>query len=95
MDQAVLKQKGTDEPSLSQRLGLMAPKLPLEKITPQRPGSKQDVFSLPEGDVTLQWPERLSQESYEDVEAWTKLILRKIKRSIDAGEQPQNDEAPE
>lgn len=47
-------------------------------------GMKEDVFSLQEGDVTLQWPEALSAESYQDLEDWTKLMLRKIKRSIEA-----------
>lgn len=47
-----------------------------------KPGMKEDVFSLREGDVTLQWPETLSAESYQDLEDWTKLLLRKIKRAI-------------
>jgi len=47
-----------------------------------RPGMKEDVFTLKEGDVVLQWPESLSGESFEDLEEWTKLILRKIRRHI-------------
>jgi hypothetical protein len=47
-------------------------------------GMKEDVFSLREGDVTLQWPETLSADSYQDLEDWTKLLLRKIKRSVAA-----------
>ena len=50
-----------------------------------RPGMKEDVFTLDEGDAVFQWPERLSQESYEDLEAWAELILRKIKRSVGRG----------
>jgi hypothetical protein len=50
-----------------------------------RPGMKEDVFTLKEGDVILQWPETLSAESFQDLEDWTKLLLRKIKRSIPAG----------
>lgn len=45
-------------------------------------GMKEDVFSLKEGDVSLQWPETLSADSYQDLEDWTKLLLRKIKRSV-------------
>jgi 5-bromo-4-chloroindolyl phosphate hydrolysis protein len=45
---------------------------------------KEDVFSLQEGDVTFQWPESLSKDSYQDLEDWTKLMLRKIKRSIES-----------
>jgi len=58
-----------------------------------QPGMKEDVFSLKEGDVVLQWPERISAESFQDLEDWTKLLLRKIKRSIPEDEsgnpQPQ------
>jgi hypothetical protein len=46
------------------------------------PGHKQDVFSLPEGEVVLEWPEPLSSESYEDFESWINLVLRKVKRSV-------------
>jgi len=45
-------------------------------------GMKEDIFTLKEGDVVFQWPERLSQESFDDLEAWTQLILRKVKRHI-------------
>jgi hypothetical protein len=51
---------------------------------PLKVGMKEDVFSLQEGDVTLQWPEAMSADSYQDLEDWTKLLLRKIKRSITA-----------
>lgn len=49
-------------------------------------GMKEDVFSLVEGDVTFQWPASLSADSYQDLEDWTKLMLRKIKRSIGSDE---------
>ncbi len=58
-----------------------------------RAGTKQDIFSLQEGDVIFQWPEIISAESYEDLEDWTKLMLRKIKRSI--GALQGNDSAAE
>lgn len=45
-------------------------------------GTKQDTFSLEEGQVVLQWPDRLSPDSYEDFESWIQLQLKKIKRSI-------------
>ncbi|MDO8838986.1 MAG: hypothetical protein Q7V31_08645 [Parvibaculum sp.] len=45
-------------------------------------GMKEDVFSLKEGDVVFQWPEKLSPESFEDLDAWAKIILRKIQRSV-------------
>ena len=43
---------------------------------------KEDVFSLTEGDVVLQWPELLSQESFEDLKVWAGIVLRKIEREI-------------
>lgn len=55
-------------------------------------GMKEDVFSLKEGDVVLQWPEHLSPESYEDLEAWTEIILRKIKRNV-VTDQGKNEQA--
>jgi hypothetical protein len=45
-------------------------------------GTKEDVFSLKEGNVVLQWPDGLSPESYQDLEDWTQIVLRKIKRGV-------------
>lgn len=45
-------------------------------------GSRRDVFSLDEGRVILEWPEKMSPESYEDFQSWIEIQLRKIKRSI-------------
>jgi hypothetical protein len=47
-------------------------------------GLKEDVFSLDEGEVILQWPDRLSKTSAEDLQDWLELIGRKIKRAVDA-----------
>lgn len=47
---------------------------------PVKAGMKEDVFTLKEGDVVMQWPERLSSDSFADLETWTTLMLRKIKR---------------
>ncbi len=45
-------------------------------------GMRHDVFALDEGNVVMQWPEKMSAESYEDFKDWVELMLRKIKRSI-------------
>lgn len=55
------------------------------------PGTRQDVFSLDEGQVILQWPEHLSSASIEDFESWLELVLRKVKRSVDATPQGRAD----
>lgn len=43
---------------------------------------RQDVFSLAEGDVTIQWPASLSQESYVDLADWLDILKRKMARSV-------------
>lgn len=43
---------------------------------------KEDVFTLEEGQVIIQWPEQLSQESFDDFESWLQLVIRKVKRSV-------------
>ena len=51
-------------------------------VVPSISGHKQDTFSLDEGQVILQFPEKMSDASYEDFKDWIELQLRKIKRSI-------------
>jgi hypothetical protein len=48
---------------------------------------RQDVFSLAEGQVTIQWPSVLSKESFEDIADWLKILERKIGRSV--SEEPK------
>lgn len=40
------------------------------------------TFPLPEGLVALEIPERLSAESFEDLEAWLQVMLRRARRSV-------------
>jgi hypothetical protein len=53
----------------------------------QAPAAKgrmlQEVFNLDEGPVTLNFPEHLSAESYEDLKDHLDLFLRKAKRQAD------------
>jgi hypothetical protein len=51
-------------------------------LPPKGVGMRREVFSLTEGDVVIQWPEHLSQESFEDVSDWLQILQRKIKRSV-------------
>jgi hypothetical protein len=46
------------------------------------PGVRQDLFSLSEGTVSIQWPASLSAESFEDLSAWLDILKRKIGRSV-------------
>ena len=52
------------------------------KIREARPNMKEDIYTLPEGDVVLQWPARLSQESFDEIKMWTDLMLKKLKRQV-------------
>ena len=59
-------------------------------------GMKEDIYSLPEGDVVLQWAENLSADSYKEIEDWTKLMLRKMKRNVgdENAQQTSNGDGP-
>lgn len=54
--------------------------------TSARPGTRQDVFSLVEGPVTIQWPAVISAESYQDLADWLDILKRKISRSVNKDE---------
>lgn len=73
--------------------------------TPQDVAIREDIFSMAEGDVVLQWPSRLTQESFNDFQDWLKLIERKAQRAVsntpkrrvaslgpDDMEDPENEE---
>ncbi|MCK4626395.1 MAG: hypothetical protein KAV00_13840 [Phycisphaerae bacterium] len=53
-----------------------------------------DTFTLGEGTITFQYPISLSEESFDDLEAWMKLQLKKIQRSIITapGDDPSTNE---
>lgn len=58
------------------------PQNPQYTPPPPPPNARQDVFSIGEGNVTVQWPASLSPESFEDVSAWLDILKRKIGRSV-------------
>jgi hypothetical protein len=43
---------------------------------------RNDVFSLPEGTVSLSWPKNLCEDSFEDLSSWMDLLKRKIERTV-------------
>jgi hypothetical protein len=49
---------------------------------PPKPGTERAEFPLPEGVARLEFPASLSTASYEDMEAWLELVLRRAKRSV-------------
>jgi hypothetical protein len=63
---------------------IQKPPLPAKReyIQPPPANVRQDVFSIEEGAVTVQWPASLSPESIEDISAWLEILKRKIGRSV-------------
>lgn len=51
-------------------------------IPPKGIGMRQEIFSLVEGDVTIQWPERIGKESLQDFLDWWPILKRKVERSL-------------
>jgi hypothetical protein len=54
-----------------------------------RTSVREDVFSLPEGNVTFQWPAPLSDDSIQDLKDWFRILERKISRSGAPGSDVQ------
>lgn len=50
---------------------------------------RQEVFALAEGDITIQWPERISADSLQDFNDWLVILKRKITRSVIPAESPK------
>lgn len=57
-------------------------------VAPQKYNMRQDIFSLAEGTVSIQWPTPLSEESIQDLKDWLKIVERKISRSLAPVEPP-------
>jgi hypothetical protein len=57
---------------------------------PMTTGLKEDVFSLDQGVISVQWPERIQGADTEDIADWLKLVEKKIKRAVDAGESGED-----
>ncbi|MEM6483632.1 MAG: hypothetical protein AAF662_01420 [Pseudomonadota bacterium] len=54
-----------------------------------RPAHKEEVFSLGSGQVTLQFPDEMSPNEFEDLTDWFVLIHRKIGRGVSLDEVPR------
>jgi hypothetical protein len=86
MEQAKLEQKGKGGGN-----SVIPPELP--ESDPPQLGTRKEVFALDEGDVVLSYPSNLSTASYEELEAYLQLFLRKAKRrSAVERKQVEHDE---
>ena len=59
---------------------------PPSKPLQAKPGMNNDTITLKEGQVVLQWPSKMSEESYEDYKEWLDLMARRAKRAVDKKE---------
>lgn len=50
-------------------------------MTPERT-NRQEIFTVEEGPLLLQWPAQLTNESYKYIKAWLDIEIRKIKRCV-------------
>ncbi len=73
------------------RTGGLQVQLPVRQEV--KPGMKQDVFTLPEGDVMIQWPGQLSQRSFDRAKAWLDLMAMKLEDAIEETKGTDDPEA--
>jgi len=73
----------TEEAQTALRRGASTPPPP---PAPLKPGMQRADFPLAEGIARIEFPADMSPESYEDLDAWLKLVLRRAKRSIKPGD---------
>jgi hypothetical protein len=85
MEQVIVQEKGKG----AVKPPNAPPMLPEDDPSPP-PGTRKEVFALDEGDVVLTFPEEMSAASFEDLDGYFKLFLKKARRragvSSDKGE---------
>jgi hypothetical protein len=59
-------------------------------VRPSRPNIERAEFPLQEGLATVELPRSLSEDSYEDLVDWLRLVLRKTRRVAMAGRIPES-----
>lgn len=70
-----------DDPSIENPPS--SPKPPrIERNRTMTAGLKEDVFSLDDGALVVQWPERIHGASKDDIKDWLKLVGSKIARAV-------------
>ena len=74
------EENGSVELEKSDELDGEEPQMPAMTVPPS--GQQQASFPLDEGQVLLQWPNKLSQASLEDFEAWLDVLVNRLRRSV-------------
>jgi hypothetical protein len=75
MEQVTVQQKGAGAP----KGGMTPPILDIPDAPPAK-GTRREVFALDEGDVVLTFPADLSATSFEDLDAYLKVFISKMRR---------------
>lgn len=44
---------------------------------------KTDVFTVAEGQIILEWPDKLHQDEIDDIKIFMELVIRQMKRAAD------------
>ncbi|MGE0154555.1 MAG: hypothetical protein AB7R90_18205 [Reyranellaceae bacterium] len=79
MEQVIVEQKGG-------KSDVKPPILPLAEM-PIIKGTRREVFALDEGDVVLTFPDNLSKTSFEDLDAYLKVFISKMRRRAESQEK--------
>ena len=46
------------------------------------PSVRQEIFSLPEGTLCIQWPDPISEESLKEITRFLEVLAKKMERSV-------------
>lgn len=84
--QAVEEEEEEEEEEMEAAPAKVRPAAPAQRIAHANltGETRQEIFNLDEGPVILTFPASLSPESYQDLEDYLSLFLRKAKRNADA-----------
>lgn len=83
MEQAIVEKKAAGETPQIKK-----PPTFTEESAPPPKGTRKEVFALDEGDVVLTFPDSLSATSFEDLDAYLKVFIAKMKRRSVQSEKP-------
>jgi hypothetical protein len=81
MEQVTVEQKGSGAANSD----IKPPTLALPPEMPPAKGMRKEVFALDEGDVVLTFPDSLSVTSFEDLDAYLKVFISKMRRRAGQG----------
>ncbi len=91
MKQAIQQEAVSLEPTGGSRTFTPPPMHAIDDNMPSK-GVRREVFALDEGDVVLIYPDQMSKDSYDDLEGYLKLFLKKARRRAGMSEPTLDEE---